>query len=141
LRSSIGCNPTGSIISKTFFQLPPSQAAFYRIAHASYRPVPEFDEDCTPDRRALNGRFEVTYPRAGQIISLPRYMSGQQGEVIFRATAKNDSAQLFWHLDKRYLGATRTFHELSETVLPGKHLLRVVDQQGVWQQIRFTVIP
>ncbi|MBU2965306.1 penicillin-binding protein 1C [Amphritea sp. 2_MG-2023] len=141
LRSSIGCNPTGSIISKTFFQLPPSQAAFYRIAHASYRPVPEFDEDCTPDRRALNGRFEVTYPRAGQIISLPRYMSGQQGEVIFRATAKNDSAQLFWHLDKRYLGATQTFHELSETILPGKHLLRVIDQQGVWQQIRFTVIP
>lgn len=141
LRSSIACNPSGSIISKTYFQLPPSQATFYRITHASYRPVPDFEPNCTPDRRALRGSFEVTYPRVGQIISLPRYMNGQQGEVIFRATAKKDSAQLFWHLDKRYLGATRTFHELSETLSPGKHLLRVVDQQGVWQEVKFTVIP
>lgn len=141
LRSSISCNPRGRIISKTFFQLPPSQAAFYRIAHASYRPVPDFEANCIPDRRALKGSFEITYPRIDQVISLPRYMNGQQGEVIFRAKAKKDSAKLFWHLDKRYLGATQTFHELSETVSPGDHLLRVVDQQGVWQEVKFLVIP
>ncbi|MDO6564242.1 penicillin-binding protein 1C [Amphritea sp. 1_MG-2023] len=141
LRSSIGCHPHGRIISQTFFQLPPSQAAYYRLAHADYRPVPDFDPRCTPDRRALRGNFEITYPRSGQVISVPRYLSGERGEVIFRATAKQASAPLFWHLDKRYLGTTRTFHEWSEVLAPGEHWLRVVDQQGVWQQIRFTVVP
>lgn len=141
LRSSIGCNRSDSIVSKTYFQLPPAQAALYRIAHASYNPVPDFDKSCTPDRRLLNGSFEVTYPRAGQIISMPRYMNGQQGEVILRATAKKDEAQLFWHLDQHYLGSTQTFHELSVTVPQGEHVLRVLDQQGVWQQTRFSVIP
>ena len=141
LRSSVGCNQLGSIISKTFFQLPPSQAAFYRVAHASYNPMPDFDKSCTPDRRLLNGRFEITYPRVGQIISVPKYMNGQQGEVIFRATAKKDGAQLFWHLDQHYLGTTRTFHELSVPIPQGSHLLRVIDQQGGGQEVRFSVVP
>ncbi len=141
LRSNISCNKLGNIISKTFFQLPPSQAAFYRTTHGSYNPLPDFDDACKPDRRALRGNFEITYPRSGQIISMPKYMNGKPGEVILRATAQKDTAKLFWHLDQHYLGATQTFHELSVSLPQGDHLLRVLDQQGVWQQVAFSVIP
>lgn len=140
LRTSRSCDESGSLISKTFFQLPPSQAAYYRISHPGYTPVPDFSSTCSPDRRELNGNFEITYPGPGQVISLPKYLNGQQGEVILRASAKKDSARLYWHLDKHYLGSTRTFHEQAVSLAEGQHQLRLVDEQGVWLQVVFSVV-
>ncbi|WP_428034323.1 penicillin-binding protein 1C [Amphritea sp.] len=140
LRTSRDCDAAGEVISKTFFQLPPSQAVYYRISHPDYTPVPDFDPVCLPDRRVLKGDFEITYPGAGQLISLPKYLNGQRGEVVLRASAKKDAARLYWHLDKHYLGTTRTFHELAVTLAEGEHRLRLVDEQGVWQQVTFSVV-
>ncbi|WP_432473471.1 penicillin-binding protein 1C [Amphritea sp. HPY] len=140
LRSNGNCNKQGRLLSKTFFELPPSQAHFYRLRHASYTPIPAFGEDCEHNVSTILNAIEITYPRPGQLISLPRYLGGEQGEVILRANAKTPNAQLFWHLDQKYLGATRTFHELSVPVRPGRHLLRVIDEQGNIRQLRFTVV-
>ncbi len=140
LRTSVSCNAAAKVVSKTFFQLPPSQASYYRISHPGYSPVPDFDSACLPDRRRLAGNFEIIYPGMGQVISLPKYLNGQRGEVVLRASAKKDSARLYWHLDKHYLGMTRTFHELAVSLSEGQHRLRLVDEQGVWQEVTFSVV-
>ncbi|SEQ03718.1 penicillin-binding protein 1C [Amphritea atlantica] len=140
LRTSRECDQSGRVVSKTFFQLPPSQAFYYRTAHPDYTPLPGFDSACSPDRRMLGGNFEITYPAPGQVISVPRYLNGLQGEVVLRASTSRESARLFWHLDKHYLGETRTFHEFSVALDEGPHQLRLVDEQGVWQQVRFSVV-
>ena len=49
-------------------------------------------------------------------------------------------AQLFWHLDDRYLGRTDHFHEWALRASPGWHTLTLVDDQGFRLRRRFKVL-
>ncbi|NRB42078.1 MAG: penicillin-binding protein 1C, partial [Pseudomonadales bacterium] len=140
-RILLGCEKQGAMLSKTFFELPPSQAYFYRLYNSAYKPVPAFADGCKHNMAAIDNAIEITYPRAGQIISLPRYLDGEQGQVILRAKSKVDEGELFWHMDEKYLGSTDKFHEISVSILPGKHVLRVFDESGKHQQLGFSVVP
>jgi len=54
---------------------------------------------------------------------------------------RDPNATLHWHLDDRYIGATRTYHQQAIDVEPGTHSLTVVDGEGNRLSRRFEVLP
>ena len=83
--------------------------------------------------------MELIYPESGAILHLPKGLSGQSEQFVFKAAHARPDALLYWHLDDNYLGTTSFRHEMACIVGIGKHQLTVVDQTGNQQQVRFEV--
>ena len=62
------------------------------------------------------------------------------GGAIFHAFHKNSNATIYWHLDNKFIGSTRTFHEKAIQIGPGEHQLRLVDNRGTTIGRDFVVI-
>lgn len=137
-----GCENVAAMSARDWFVLPPAQSYFYRFRHPEYRPLPAWREDCAAGARALSSRapMAVIYPHAGSALYLPVELGGQRGGAVFRVVHERDDAELFWHLDDRYLGRTAHFHEWAIQAAPGWHTLTLVDDQGFRLRRRFQVL-
>lgn len=136
------CEPLENIVTRNWFTLPPGQEAFYRKRHPEYRVLPPFRPDCRrlSGSDGSSGPIGLLYPHPGARIYIPTDLDGQPTEVVFDAVHRDPDATLFWHLDQQYLGTTRTFHQQTVNVSPGRHLLTLVDQAGNRLQRSFEIL-
>jgi penicillin-binding protein 1C len=74
--------------------------------------------------------MSLVYPGPNARIYIPVYMDGQSGHAIFRAVHREKETGIYWHLDEKYLGKTKTFHEMVLNPEPGAHTLILVDENG-----------
>ena len=63
-------------------------------------------------------------------IFIPREIDGTKGKTIIEAAHRNPLVKVFWHLDEKYIGETTEIHQMALNPAPGKHVLRLVDEQG-----------
>ena len=80
------------------------------------------------------------YPPAGAKLFLPVDLDGSRCKCVFELVHREPDRIVYWHLDERYLGQTKTFHQLSISLPPGKQTLLVVDEQGLSRQRVFEVL-
>lgn len=132
------CYPVGQMLHKAWFVPSPTEEYFYKQHHLDYKPLPAYLEGCASE--FSHRQMEIVYPRDGFSIYVPVVESGEQSRVILKATHKNPSATLFWHLDGGYIGSTTDFHQLSLLPKGGDHLLEITDNQGESAICRFTVL-
>jgi penicillin-binding protein 1C len=126
------CERVSNMRHVSWFVLPPAQEYYFRRVHSTYRDLPPFRADC---ERALAARderppMEFLYPNASGGIYIPVELDGQKGRTILEAVHRNRNAELYWHLDGRYLGATTTFHQMSLDLPAGPHSVTLVDNRG-----------
>jgi penicillin-binding protein 1C len=57
-------------------------------------------------------------------------MNGEPGEVTFSLAHSNPATELFWHLDREYIGSTRDIHKMQLRPAVGFHVVTVVDGMG-----------
>lgn len=112
---------------KSWFLLPPVMEYYYAPLHPEYKPMPAFDPSCLKEGEQL---MEFIFPKKNETIVLPKNFDEQEDEVVFKVAHRSVQTTVYWYLDRQYVGKTETFHELSLTPTPGKHVLTVVDQQG-----------
>lgn len=126
------CEHVDAMQNRVWFVLPPAQELYYRRRHAAYQGLPPWRAGCTPSGEALEERspMEFLYPGVAGRIYIPVDLDGKRGRTIFEAVHRDPDAQIYWHLDGRFLGTTRTFHQMSLDVAPGSHLLTIVDGRG-----------
>ena len=126
------CESLQSMIHETRFVLPPSQESFYRRWNPGYRSLPPYRADCAGNSARASNRspVEILYPHAGARIYIPVELGGRKGRVVFAAAHADPETTLHWHLDNRYTGSTKVFHEQAFDVAPGRHALTVVDNLG-----------
>lgn len=135
------CEPSSDIRQERRFVLPPHMAWFYKDRHPSYRPPPEYRADCRQELpTGTPGALAMIYPKANAEVFIPRALDGSAGAAILEAAHRDPRVELFWHLDDRYLGATRDIHQMSVTAEPGEHVLTVVDERGERLERRFVVL-
>ncbi|MDX1802428.1 MAG: penicillin-binding protein 1C, partial [Alcanivorax sp.] len=136
------CQPVSQMQHRDWFVLPPAQAWFYQRRHPQYRPLPAWRADCVAAARAMNERppMALIYPHAGSALYIPVQLNGRRGRAVLRAVHRRGDATVFWHLDDRYLGKTRHFHEWAIAAAPGWHTLTLVDDQGFRLVRRFKVL-
>lgn len=122
------CVGNAGIVRKNWFVLPPAWEWYYKQHNPSYRPLPPFMPDCGSDGNYLPMQF--IYPQSNARVFLPKQMDGSKGEIIFDLAHSHNDAVVYWHLDDKYVGTTRTFHKMGMSPTSGKHSVTVVDNEG-----------
>lgn len=125
------CESVARMLRADWFVLPPAEEHYFRMQHSGYLPLPRYRPDCVD---AADGRAErpisILYPTPGTRVYIPVDLDGKKSRVVFKAVHRDADAVLYWHIDRSYLGSTRTFHQEAVRLAPGRHLLTLVDQKG-----------
>jgi len=130
------CEPVKRMQHKAWFNLPPTQAYYYKRHHSKYQPMPAYRRDCLQKQKNLNSfaqdrTMELVYPAdANTKIYIPIDLSGIKSQTVFEAMHSDANAILYWHLNNRYLGETKTFHRMAVDIAPGKYTLTLIDETG-----------
>jgi len=132
------CVPPDEIVNKKWFVLPPSMEYYYKTKNYEYHVLPPFRPDCVQAENA--NPMEIIYPKDGARIYVPLEVDGTRGRVIFNAAHRQQGVKIFWHLDDKYVGETKDFHQIALNPDPGKHQLTLVDGNGNTVHIGFEVL-
>lgn len=136
-----GCEAISRIRTKKQFVLPPVMEWYYKQLHSDYKVLPPLRKDCPLGAENLTTpELAVIYPQNNAAIYIPFEAGAERGMVVFKATHRDKSATLFWHLNNEYLGLTRKVHSMALQPPPGKHLLTIVDNTGSHVRVKFTIL-
>lgn len=132
------CYDRDRMLHQSWFVLPPAMEWFYKSKKPDYRILPPYLKGCKPES-ALKS-MAMLYPRTLDAkISIPRNLDGSQSDIIFEAVHREADAVIYWHLDDKYVGTTKTFHKLALRPAIGSHILTLVDADGETLVTRFSV--
>lgn len=138
LRYEVECASDDKILSN-YFVVPAVAETYYKRYNPSYKTLPQMDPDCysgQPDRAEL----AIVYPRSGSRIYVPREWNNKKSKAIFSAVHRSDNANVYWHLDKKYIGRTKEFHQIEIDPSPGMHQLVLQDEYGSVVTTSFEVL-
>lgn len=138
LRVNSECEYPSNMLTKYFFVLPPTMAAYYVPHHPSYVQLPAFRPDCKGSTHHKR-HFEIIYPVSGSKVFIPRELEGEKGKMIAKVAVSGQKTTLFWHLDNYYLGSTTEFHHFPLQPPMGNHKLTVMDEYGNYSSIEFEI--
>lgn len=137
-RVTSNCYPVAKMKHVPWFIASPAQEYFFKQHNIFYKPLPVYFDGCESEFNLK--QLDIIYPREGFKVYIPVGESGKQGNCIFKATHKNNTATLYWHLDGSFIGSTQKFHQLSITPAIGNHTLVVTDNEGENALCRFEII-
>jgi penicillin-binding protein 1C len=124
------------VVRKKWFVLPPAEEWYYRRWRVDYRALPPVEGELADAQLPL----ALFNPEPGAQIFVPRELDGREGRIVFSAAHRDQESSIHWHLDQKYLGATRVFHEMEGRPGPGFHTLTLVDSVGNTLSRRFEVL-
>lgn len=131
------CEKVYNMQTVPWFVLTPVQEWYYIRTHSDYRKLPPWRSDCkTPSGDAM----EMIYPQKGTRVFIPRDFGGKKGTVVFELAHRNPLAEVYWHIDDRYIGSTRHIHQMKFDTSEGLHTLTLIDSDGNTLQQRFRVV-
>jgi penicillin-binding protein 1C len=136
------CESIERMVHIPWFVLPPLPEYYYRRYHPEYRALPPFRPDCAALMQSESGRqvMSLVYPEANSAIYLPVDLDGKPGQAVFEAVHRRPETVIYWHIDDKYLTATRQFHQVTVNPGPGQHVLVLIDEDGRRLERRFTVL-
>jgi penicillin-binding protein 1C len=137
-RVNVSCAEPGEIISRPWFVLPPAMEYYYRMHNPSYRTLPPFRPGCTDDRKVPS--MEFLYPPRDARIFIPRNLQGKLMSMLPELAHRRNNALIYWHLDNRYIGMTRHFHQTEIQVGEGEHVITAVDDEGYTMSRKFVCV-
>ena len=136
------CESVERMVHIPWFVLPPLPEYYFRRYHPEYRVLPPYRKDCAALFQAESGRqvMSLVYPEVNTAVYIPVDLDGKPGQAVFEAIHRRPETTIYWHLDDRYLTATRQFHQITVNPGPGQHLLVLVDEEGRRLERRFLVL-
>jgi len=99
-------------------------------------------EDIPPHRKSCPAHhreksLKIVYPRPHSALWIPKDLDGRYQKITCRAAFRLKDVTLYWYLDTNYMGSTNGKSALSLTLKKGWHTLKVLDQDGNSDQVRF----
>ncbi|MEO9502535.1 penicillin-binding protein 1C [Nonlabens ulvanivorans] len=130
------CETVSQMVTKSYFNLPPVMAWYYRRTHPDYEPLPPYRADC---ESPVENVMTFIRPNAGTTITLTKNIKGKTNETVFELAHKIPNTTVYWYLDEDYITSTKDFHEIALSAAPGKHIITAVDEDGndVKMSLRF----
>jgi penicillin-binding protein 1C len=126
-RVNSSCENVTNIVTKKWFVLPPVMEWYYKNQHIDYLPLPPYRSDCTG---AITAAMDFIYPKTNSKIYLTKNFNSDIQPVILKIAHSNRETEVFWYVDKVYMGSTKTFHEMPIMPTEGFHYVTVVDESG-----------
>lgn len=126
-RVNSSCEPVDAIVTRPWFVLPPVMEWYYKSQHIDYEPLPPFRADCQAVQQPA---MDFIYPKARTKIYLTKDFNSEVQPVILKVAHSDREKQLYWYADGRYLGMTKTFHEMPLRAKTGQYDITVIDEDG-----------
>jgi penicillin-binding protein 1C len=139
-RVDSSCESVDHMQHANWFVLPPGSEFYFRKQHASYRSLPPFRSGCAGAASVDQNPMEFLYPNLSTRLYIPIDFNTERGRTVFEAVHRDPSAVLRWHLDDRYVGETRVFHQQALDISAGPHVITIVDDAGHRLSRRFEVL-
>ena len=137
-RVTAECESPSAMQHKSWMILSPAMEFYYKQKTADYKVLPPFKTGCA---FAETGKaIEIIYPVAGAKIYVPLEINGEKGKTIFTAAHRKGGAKIFWSLDDQFVTTTQNFHQVALNPTVGKHLITLVDENGVSVSREFEII-
>ncbi len=132
------CESPAVMQHKSWMILSPAMEFYYKQKNADYKVLPPFKAGC---EFAETGKaIEIIYPVAGAKIYVPLEINGEKGKTIFTAAHRKSGAKIFWSLDDRFVTTTQNFHQVALNPAVGKHIITLVDENGVSVSREFEIM-
>ncbi len=90
--------------------------------------------------QAVEHQHAINDPSADAKRVSAKEQKGQSSEVILEGSHQNPNAELFWHLNDRYIGSTHGEHKQSLLLPRGAYLITILDEQGNSASRSFDVV-
>jgi len=132
------CEASENIITMSWFILPPVQENYFKQKNSFYKTPPPYRIDCLPDYSFKVMGF--VYPEDNAIIHIPKEIDGGIGKTVIKVVHRNPKAQLYWHLNGKFLGRTQHFHHMPLDPETGHYIIEVVDDNGIKISRKFQII-
>jgi len=132
------CERPSAMQHKSWFVLSPAMEYYYKQKNADYKLMPPFKIGCMFGETGK--LIEIIYPQPDAKIYVPLEISGQKGKTVFTAAHRRAGAKIFWSLDDSFLGTTQNFHQMALDPSPGKHIITLVDENGVSVSRQFEIV-
>ncbi|AWI24876.1 penicillin-binding protein 1C [Flavobacterium pallidum] len=126
-RVNTSCESLENIVTESWFVLPPVMEWYYKSQHIDYRPLPPFKEGCA---NAQTVTMDFIYPKSTAKIYLTKDFNSVVQPVILKVAHSERESEIYWYLDRNFIGTTKTFHEMPVTPSSGTHEITVVDKKG-----------
>jgi penicillin-binding protein 1C len=137
-RVTEACESPSNMQHKSWFILSPAMEFYYKQRNIDYTPLPPFKPGCN---FAETGKLiEIIYPQPDAKIYVPMEINGERGKTVFNAAHRRAGAKIFWSIDDEFVGTTQNFHQLGLNPSPGKHILTLVDENGVSVSRQFEIL-
>jgi len=127
-RVNADCYPLEKIHTKAWFLLPPLEAWYYQRHHADYHRLPDWQEGCIAQK--TGNTMRMIYPREESSVFIPRELDGVKEKIVLKSAHTRPNALIYWHLNDKYLGVTKGFHQMEIDVPKGSYNLHLVDYMG-----------
>ncbi|WP_299891522.1 penicillin-binding protein 1C [uncultured Lacinutrix sp.] len=121
------CEDLTQVSHTSWFVLPPLMAYYYKSKNPFYKPLPQYREDCIGNSPT---NMQFIYPKDEAVIFLPKDFDGQTNELILKVAHSKPETQLYWYIDKTFIGTTTNIHDIAIIPSEGKHLITVIDKYG-----------
>ncbi|MBD3225937.1 MAG: penicillin-binding protein 1C [Caldithrix sp.] len=81
--------------------------------------------------------LSIIYPQPNSHLWIPKDYDGNYQKITMRAAHGQNDQQIFWYLDRQYMGRSENRHSKAFRLQKGWHELEVIDGQGRSQKVRF----
>jgi penicillin-binding protein 1C len=132
------CEEPFNMVHESWFVLPPMMERYYKANHPNYRSLPDYAPACK--QQLSEQAMAFLYPKPHSKIYIPIEIAGERGKTVFEVTHRRSGVTLFWHMDDQYIGSTNEMHQLSVQPSKGKHVLTIVDENGIQLSEEFEVL-
>jgi penicillin-binding protein 1C len=132
------CESPSAMQHKSWFVLSPAMEFYYKQKNADYKSLPSFKAGC--ENTDAGKAIEIIYPTPGAKIYVPLEINGQKGKTIFTAAHRRASAKIYWSLDDNFVATTQNFHQVALSPTVGRHLITLVDENGVSISREFEIV-
>jgi penicillin-binding protein 1C len=132
------CETPSNMQHKSWFILSPAMEFYYKQRNIDYLSLPPFKPGC--DLAETGKLIELIYPQPDAKIYVPLEINGERGKTVFTAAHRRAGAKIFWSLDDEFVGTTQNFHQLALNPLRGKHIITLVDENGISISRQFEVL-
>ncbi len=122
---------------KIFFLLSPKMKFYRELLGEMGENLPTHNPSC---KKLQSGKIKIIYPEGNTLIKIPIEYDGKLEKIVCKASSNSKSKNLYWLLDKNYLGKTEGPHTITINASEGKHLLQIIDENANEDSVIFNII-
>ena len=126
-RVSGNCYKVSDMITEPWFILPPVIEWYYKSKDPSYRMLLPYHPNCNG---AISENMDIIYPREISKMFIPKNFGSKTEKIVFEVVHRLQGTEIYWHIDKKYLGSTKNIHEMEVYANEGIHTLTLIDEYG-----------